>query len=77
MIRFKLAEVLKERNLTMYQLGKLTGIRPNTISQWVHDDELQDEGKGVRSITRETLEVFCEALECDVQDLIEYVPEEQ
>ncbi|TPE68943.1 helix-turn-helix domain-containing protein [Halalkalibacterium halodurans] len=72
MIVIKLGELLDKRGITMYQLGKMTGVRPNTISQWVNDAELQREGKGVRSITRETLEAFCEALECDVSDLIEY-----
>lgn len=72
MIRFKLHELLNEREITMYQLHKMTGVRPNTISQWYNDDKLQGEGKGVRSITRETLEAFCEALECNVEDLIEY-----
>ncbi|KQL58323.1 MULTISPECIES: helix-turn-helix domain-containing protein [Bacillaceae] len=75
MIRIKLKQLLKEREMTMYELSKRTGIRPNTISQWVNDKELSKEGKGVKSITRETLDTLCMELQCEVEDLVEYVEE--
>ncbi|WP_068792494.1 helix-turn-helix domain-containing protein [Brevibacillus laterosporus] len=71
MIKFKLKTLLEERGMTMYQLGKTTGIRPNTLSAWCKDD-----GVDVRSITIETLDAICQELSCNVADLIEYVEED-
>ena len=76
MIRFKLAEMLEKRGMTMYQLSKATGVRPNTISQWVNNEELRKQGKEVKSITVDVLNAFCRELNCTVADLIEYVPDD-
>lgn len=78
MIRLKLKEVLAKQNKSMYQLSQATGVRPNTISQWVNNEKLRKEGKGreVKSITLEVLDAFCRELDCTVADLIEYVPDE-
>lgn len=76
MIKFNLDKVLKERGMTMYQLGKATGVRPNTISQWVNNEQYKKEGKDVKSISVDVLSRVCKALNCTVADLIEYVPDE-
>ncbi|MDX5474492.1 MAG: helix-turn-helix transcriptional regulator [Bacillaceae bacterium] len=75
MISIKLEELLKREKMTMYQLSKITGVRPNTVSQWVNNDKL-DEDKRVKSISTETLERICLALNCRVEELIEVVKEE-
>lgn len=75
MIKFKLEDLLNKRGMTMYQLSKRTGIRPNTISQWVHNEELREEGKEVRSISIDVLNSVCRVLECEIGDIIEYVPD--
>jgi putative transcriptional regulator len=72
MIRFKLAELLENKGKTMYWLSRETGVRPNTISQWVNNDQLE-ESKKVKSISVETLENVCSALECKIEDVIEIV----
>lgn len=72
MIKFKLHTILEEKGQTMYWLSKETGIRPNTISQWVNDSSADAEKK-VKQISVDTLEKMCAALECNVSDLIEYV----
>lgn len=59
MIRFTLEEMLKKREMSMYALSKNSGIRPNTISQWV-----TSEGADVKSITIETLDRVCSVLDC-------------
>ncbi|MGO4887047.1 helix-turn-helix domain-containing protein [Anaerobacillus sp. MEB173] len=70
MIKFKLNELLESKGKTMYWLSKESGVRPNTISQWVNGD--------VNSITVDTLDKLCIALECDISDLIEHnKPEEK
>ena len=70
MIRFKLAQALEARNMTMYQLSKISGVRPNTVSQWA-----REEGIDVRSVSVETLDTICRALNCRIEELIEYVPD--
>lgn len=75
MIRFKLKEQLEKQDKTMYWLSKQANLRPNTISQWFNDDELESDKK-VKSINVETLDRICEALECDIGDIIEHVKNE-
>jgi putative transcriptional regulator len=65
LIRFKLKKALDDRKKTMYWLSKEAEVRPNTISQWVKGD--------VNSITVETLDKLCDALDCEIGDIIEHV----
>ena len=70
MIKFTLDEVLKDKGMTMYALSKRSGVRPNTISQWV-----TDHGVDVKSITIDTLVRICLALDCQPGDLLKFVNE--
>lgn len=63
-IQFKLMEVLKERNITRYKLSKLTGIRYDTICNYCS-------GK-VTLLNKEYLKIFCDVLNCQISDIIEY-----
>ncbi|WP_419955912.1 helix-turn-helix domain-containing protein [Neobacillus niacini] len=74
-LRFKLGELLTEGK-TMYWLSKTTGIRPNTISQWVNNDLLTEEEK-VKSISVDNINKICKALQCNVEDLFQYVEDEK
>lgn len=62
--------------MTMYQLSKKTGIRPNTLSQWVNNDKLREEEKHVKAISVELLNLMCKALDCTPGDLLEYAPDD-
>ncbi|WP_308647271.1 helix-turn-helix domain-containing protein [Paenibacillus oleatilyticus] len=73
---FKLAELLDQRQMTMYQLSKKTGIRPNTLSQWVNNDKLREEDKHVKAISIEVLNLMCKALDCTPGDLLKYAPDD-
>lgn len=66
MIKIKLSELLGKRRMTQQQLSQLTGIRPNTIS------DIYNEICSRLSIDH--LDRICEALECDISELIEYIP---
>ncbi|MNJ70047.1 hypothetical protein D3C77_664620 [compost metagenome] len=55
----------------MYQLSKATKVRPNTISQWVNNEELRAEGKEVKSISVEVLNAICLELDCTPNDLLQ------
>lgn len=66
MIKIHLAKLLSERKWTQKQLADITGIRPNTINQMYHEF--------IDRINVEHIDKICEAFECEVGDLIEYVP---
>ena len=67
MIKIHLSKLLGERKMSQKELAQLTGIRPNTISEYYH--ELT--GKF------EQLDLICEALNCSVSDILEYIPNQQ
>lgn len=72
MIRNRLKILLAERNLNYTRLSKITGISVNALSKMGKNG-----GMGAKQITYEVLEKLCEALECDIADIIEYIPEKK
>ena len=65
-VKFKLMEVLKRNNITRYKLSKLTGIRYDTICNYCSGN--------VTLLNKEYLKIFCDVLNCDIADIIEYQP---
>ncbi len=68
MIRILLSTRLGERRISQAELAKTTGIRPNTISELYH--ELAER------VNLEHLDLICEALDCELNDLIVRVPDD-
>lgn len=68
MIRILLSTKLGELRWTQAELARATGIRPNTINELYH--ELVDR------VNLEHLDLICEALNCELNDLIMRVPNE-
>ena len=66
MIKIHLSKLLGERKLSRADLVRLTGIRFNTISDMYHEI--------VVKIDVDYLDKICEALNCSLADLLEYVP---
>ena len=66
MIKILLSKKLGELRLTQADLARATGIRPNTINELYH--ELADR------VNLEHLDLICEALDCDLEDLIIRIP---
>lgn len=62
MIRIKLSTRLGELRMTQADLARMTGIRPTTIGDYYH--ELVDRINIVH------LDLICEALDCDISDLL-------
>lgn len=58
--------MLGERKWTQRYLADITGIRPNTINQMYHEF--------IDRINIEHIDKICEAFDCKVEDLIEYIP---
>lgn len=69
MIRIHLSRLLGERRWTQKDLAQKTDIRPSTIGDYYH--ELAER------INLEHLDLICEALDCKVSDLLEYVPNKE
>jgi putative transcriptional regulator len=69
MIRILLSTKLGEVRWTQADLARATGIRPNTINELYH--ELVDR------VNLEHLDLICEALECELDELIVRVPDEK
>jgi putative transcriptional regulator len=61
-IRVLLSARLGEKRLTQADLARMTGIRPATINELYH--EIADR------VSLEHLDLICEALDCDLSDLI-------
>ncbi len=66
MVRIKLSTLLGERRMTQIKLSRKTGIRPATINEIYH--ELCER------INLEHIDKICEALDCDISDLLKYEP---
>lgn len=69
MIRILLSTKLGELRMTQADLSRITGIRPNAINELYH--ELVDR------VNLDHLDLICEALECELGDLIIRVPNEE
>ena len=68
MIRILLSTRLGELRWTQADLARKTGIRPNTNSELYHEVAAR--------VSLEQLDKICEALGCDLTDLIVRVPNE-
>ena len=69
MIKIKLCELMGKEKMTRKQLAELTGIRPNTIGDIYRED--------IKKIDIESLDKFCEIFDCDIGDILEFVPNEK
>ena len=65
MVRLKVDKYLNSKNITRYELAKRTGIRFQIIDKYYKNNVVRYDSY--------VLDRFCEALGCDVSDLIEYV----
>lgn len=66
MIRILLSTRLGERRWTQADLARKTGIRPSTINDLYHEI--------AERVTLEHLDLICEALDCDLPDLLVMEP---
>lgn len=66
MIKILLSKKLGELRLTQADLARATGIRPNTINELYH--ELAER------VNLEHLDLICEALDCELDELIVRIP---
>lgn len=69
MVRILLSARLGERRLTQADLSRMTGIRKNTISDLYNEIATR--------ISLDHLDLICEALDCDLTDLIVRTPNKE
>ncbi len=64
MIRLTLKETLEKKNVTRYELAKRTGIQYQIIDNYYKNK--------VKRYDSYVLERICDALDCDIKDIIQY-----
>jgi len=65
-IKILLSTKLGELRITKAELARVTGIRPSTIGDLYHDR--------CERVNLEQLDLICEALNCDLSDIMVRVP---
>ena len=66
MIRILLSRKLGELRWTQADLSRATGIRPGTINEYYHEF--------AERVNLEHIDLICEALNCDLSDILERIP---
>lgn len=69
MVILKLDKYLANKGVTRYELSKRTGIIYHTIDSYYKNQVVRYDSYILNKI--------CQALDCDISDIIEYVKEEQ
>lgn len=64
MIRIKLDKTLESKNMSRYELAKKTGIQYQVIDNYYKNK--------VKRYDSYVLERICDALQCNISDVIEY-----
>lgn len=67
MINNKLSELLGRKRIRMSELQKMTGLSQTAIINLYYNK--------TKSVSFETMNKLCDALECNTQELFEYIPE--
>jgi putative transcriptional regulator len=67
-IRILLSKKLGELRWTQADLARKTGIRPTTINEMYHEI--------IERVNLEHLDLICEALECDLSEILVRIPNE-
>ena len=67
MIRMTLDKTLKERGMSRYRLSQLTGVQFQVIDKYYKNKVVRYDSY--------VLNKFCEALNCKIGDIIEYIAE--
>ena len=68
-MRFNLKRLLFDRDMKQIDLHRKTGIRYETVGAYYHGY--------VKRMNVKDLEKICDALNCSLSDLIEYIPDKK
>ena len=59
--------VMKEKGISQYALIKKYNVSPGQITRLKRNE----------SVSTHTIEVFCKILECEVEDIMKYIPDSE
>ena len=66
MIKINLSRMLGDRRMTQAELAEKSNIRPATINEMYHES--------IERVNLDYLSRICEVLDCEVDDILQYVP---
>ena len=69
LIKIYLSTILGEYRMTQSELAKKTGIRPATICEIYNET--------IDRINLNHLSKICEVLKCEVEDILQYIPDDE
>ena len=69
MIRIKLSDLLGKNKMTQKSLAELAHIRPATVSKMYYEE--------VKRIDVAQLNNICKTFNCEISELLEYIPDEK
>lgn len=69
MIKFKLSNLLGEHKMTQKALADITHIRPATISKMYYEE--------VKRLDIKQLDSICKTFDCEIPELLEYIPDKE
>ena len=67
MIKIKLSDLLGKHKMNQKTISKLTNIRPATISKMYYEE--------IKRIDIKQLDSICKAFNCEISELLEYIPD--
>ena len=69
MIKFKLSNLLGEHKMTQKALSEITHIRPATVSKMYYEE--------IKRLDIKQIDSICKAFDCEISDLLEYIPDKK
>ena len=57
--------IMKEKGISQYALMKQYGVSPGQITRMKRNE----------SVSTHTIEMFCKILKCNVEDIMQYIPD--
>ena len=69
MIKIKISDLLGKNKMTQKALADMTGIRPATISKMYYEE--------TKRIDIKQLNNLCKAFDCEISELLEYIPDKK
>ena len=68
MLKNHLSKLMGEKRYSIVEVSRKTGVTTSTISNLYNDK--------VKRLDFDTLEKLCKLLNCNTQDILEYIPDE-
>jgi len=69
MIKIKLSDLLGKNKMTQKSLAEMANIRPATVSKMYYEE--------IKRIDVKHLNNICKAFNCEISELLEYIPDEK